>query len=401
MLTPQGIKDKKFVKAMVGGYDMGIVDDFLEEVFEDYSALYKENAVLKSKLKVLVEKIEEYRSTEDSMHMALLAAQKTSSEIEEKAKRKRDAIIAEANDYANHRRKELQGEFQAEEARLAAAKRQTSMFSQEVLALIEGERKFLARLDELVIKTEQAVPAPVLAAEPVVPEVPVPTPELVAEPEPTPVPIPAARPIAPVTPPPAVPEPQVPAFELPPTTERVSEGDLSLDKMEESVGAYLAQAVSGFMTEEPLSGTPQVPSSFFDDAAEPVPSAGTYTEEAPGDASEVEFYKLFDQDPPASTPAAPPVSVSIFEDVPTPPVASTPPVVPPVQPSPVVVPPQQNPRAAETLDIARSISATLGDTKEINVDIDAFYDDEGPPTTRRPRFDFENLQFGANYEEDE
>jgi len=394
MLTPQGIKDKKFVKAMVGGYDMSVVDDFLELVVEDYSVLYKENAVLKSKLKVLVEKIEEYRSTEDSMHMALLAAQKTCAEIEEEAKRKRDAILAEANDYANHRRKELQNEFQAEEARLMEAKRQTSMFSQEVLALINGEREFLARLDELVIKTEQSASAPAEVATTTAPV-------SIPEPAPTAEPIPVSRPIAPVAPPPVEPEPQVPDFDFPQPTAPVSEGDLSLDKMEESVGAYLAQAVSGMMTEEPLTGTPQVPSSFFDDAAEPKPHAGTYAEETPGNADEVEFYKLFDQDTPVSPPAEAPILESIFEDAPAPPPEPTLPVEPPKQPSPVVVPPQQNPRAAETLDIARSISATLGDAEEINVDIDAFYDDEGPPTTRRPRFDFENLQFGANYDEGE
>ncbi len=56
MLTPQDIRDKQFVKAVFGGYDMSTVDDFLEELTEDYAALYKENAILKSKIKVLVER---------------------------------------------------------------------------------------------------------------------------------------------------------------------------------------------------------------------------------------------------------------------------------------------------------------------------------------------------------
>ena len=41
----------------------------------DYTALYKENAALKAKLKVLVEKVEDYRATEDSMRATLLTAQ--------------------------------------------------------------------------------------------------------------------------------------------------------------------------------------------------------------------------------------------------------------------------------------------------------------------------------------
>ena len=58
MLSPQEISEKKFVKAVFGGYDMTEVDDFLAELNTDYAALYKENAILKGKLKVLVEKVE-------------------------------------------------------------------------------------------------------------------------------------------------------------------------------------------------------------------------------------------------------------------------------------------------------------------------------------------------------
>ena len=63
---------------MFGGYDMGCVDDFLEPLSEDYISLFKENAVLKSKMKILVEKLEEYRAQEETMKKALFTAQKTS-----------------------------------------------------------------------------------------------------------------------------------------------------------------------------------------------------------------------------------------------------------------------------------------------------------------------------------
>ena len=62
MLTPQEISERELVKAVFGGYDAAVVDDFLETIAADYGALYKENAILKSKIKVLVEKVEEYRA---------------------------------------------------------------------------------------------------------------------------------------------------------------------------------------------------------------------------------------------------------------------------------------------------------------------------------------------------
>ena len=59
MLTPQEVSERAFPKASFGGYNMAQVDEFLDVLTEDYSALYSENAVLKSKMKVLVEKVEE------------------------------------------------------------------------------------------------------------------------------------------------------------------------------------------------------------------------------------------------------------------------------------------------------------------------------------------------------
>ena len=59
MITAQDIREKTFEKSRMNGYDMASVDDFLEELAEDIGASQKENAVLKSKMKVLVDKIEE------------------------------------------------------------------------------------------------------------------------------------------------------------------------------------------------------------------------------------------------------------------------------------------------------------------------------------------------------
>ena len=65
MLTPQEVSTHSFAKASFGGYNMAMVDEFLDELTDDYTALYKENAALKAKLKVLVEKVEELRLIKD------------------------------------------------------------------------------------------------------------------------------------------------------------------------------------------------------------------------------------------------------------------------------------------------------------------------------------------------
>ena len=86
MFTPQQIEEQTFSKAVFGGYDMQQVDDFLEPLTEDYIALYKENSVLKSKMKVLVNKLEEYRAQEADLRSRVANAQATC-----------DQMIAEGN----------------------------------------------------------------------------------------------------------------------------------------------------------------------------------------------------------------------------------------------------------------------------------------------------------------
>ena len=47
MLTPQEVSNHAFAKAVMGGYNMAMVDEFLDELTDDYTSLYKENAALK------------------------------------------------------------------------------------------------------------------------------------------------------------------------------------------------------------------------------------------------------------------------------------------------------------------------------------------------------------------
>ena len=46
MITAQDIREKTFEKSTFGGYAMGEVDDFLDELADDLAAAQKESAVL-------------------------------------------------------------------------------------------------------------------------------------------------------------------------------------------------------------------------------------------------------------------------------------------------------------------------------------------------------------------
>ena len=97
MFTPQQIDQISFGKATFGGYNMDDVDEFLEPLCEDYITLYKENALLKSKMRVLVGKLEEYRKNEAAMKEAVANAKKTCDKMVHEAEVKCEKMISEAS----------------------------------------------------------------------------------------------------------------------------------------------------------------------------------------------------------------------------------------------------------------------------------------------------------------
>ena len=162
MLTPQEVSERSFAKASFGGYNMGMVDDFLDVLTADYTALYNENAVLKSKMKVLVDKVEEYRSTEEAMRKALLTAQRIADEMVSDAESKKKAMLDQVEEDAAARMEELKKQEADQLARLEAAKAATSQYVATLKRELSKEVDFISGLEE--ISAPEKKPDPVLSA---------------------------------------------------------------------------------------------------------------------------------------------------------------------------------------------------------------------------------------------
>lgn len=148
MISPQELQNKKFEKAVFGGYDMAGIDEFLDELIPDYTALYKENMSLKNKMKVLVDKIEEYRSVDEEMRKALYSAQVTARELIQKtqaesqqvlegARREAESILEAAHAEAEGRVAGMQQAIREEEERLMKAREVSAAYSQTVIELLQ------------------------------------------------------------------------------------------------------------------------------------------------------------------------------------------------------------------------------------------------------------------------
>lgn len=98
MLTIEEIKNIKFRKSNIGGYKAEDVDIFIDKVEESFRKLEDEREDLQEKLKILADKVCEYRETEESIKTTLLNAQKTADASLKEAKLEADRIIKQAND---------------------------------------------------------------------------------------------------------------------------------------------------------------------------------------------------------------------------------------------------------------------------------------------------------------
>jgi len=305
MLTPQEIEEKVFVKAVFGGYDQESVDDFLETVHADYKVLYKESQTLKGKLKVLVEKVEEYRSTEDAMRMALLTAQRMGEEITVEATRMKDEMLQGAESEIKAKLGDTAKRIAEEEMRLAAASKETAKFLELSQAIMRKHAEFLKKLETAhrTVKPKrgsgQAPPAPP------------PTDATQAMPPPP-------------APPQSMPPPPAPTPTMPPPLAAMQDDDIA------SIAAQIGNAVE---------------SMTINDANMPPPA----TEAGP---------------PTANAP-----------DVAIPPIAASPP-------------------------IAEGPPASLFEDEDESMKLYAINDGEDN-TSPRPKFDFDDLKFGANFDNDE
>ena len=146
MFTPQQIEQISFRRATFGGYDMEAVDEFLEPLTEDYVTLYKENALLKSKMKVLVSKLEEYRKNEASMKDAIVNAQNTCDMMVKEAETKCTQMLNDANAAAIENAKNADTLIAAENARVEEARQLAAMKIEE---LQEQIRTCITALDRI------------------------------------------------------------------------------------------------------------------------------------------------------------------------------------------------------------------------------------------------------------
>lgn len=143
MITPLEIENKKFSKQMMNGYNVEEVDDFLDDLTDDYSKNYKEITELRTKVEELNKSLEQYKTIEATLQNTLVMAQKTSEDIKNVAKQQADQIINEAKGSAKKQADDLENEIIAKKRELDDIKKQFDIYKAKMESLLISQLELL------------------------------------------------------------------------------------------------------------------------------------------------------------------------------------------------------------------------------------------------------------------
>lgn len=144
MITPLELEKIDF-KGAPFGYSKRSVDDFCVKIKEDYEKLYKENIELKDKVAMLNDSISQYKSMEEVLKTAMLAAQTSAEEIKKNAQEKAENIIQESEYLAQKNREFSNQEVINAKAELEDIKKEMAIYKNQMETMLKTQLEILEK----------------------------------------------------------------------------------------------------------------------------------------------------------------------------------------------------------------------------------------------------------------
>jgi len=145
-LTPLDIRHKEFKRGMRGYVD-GEVDEFLDEIADEFERLFKDNIELSERAETLQEKIDQYRNLEETLQNTLVAAQRSAEELKANAQKEAQLMLSEAELKARQMVNESYADKQTVEKQIVVLKSSEEDFRFKFRSLLEGYIKQLSEID--------------------------------------------------------------------------------------------------------------------------------------------------------------------------------------------------------------------------------------------------------------
>jgi cell division initiation protein len=154
-LTPLDIRHKEFKRGM-RGYADEEVDEFLDEVADEYERLFKENIDLNERLESVEDKVKQYRRIEETLQKTLVSAQQSAEELKANATKESQLILRDAELKARQMVSDLYSDRQNLEKRIAGLRGVEQDVRFKLRTMLET---FLKQLEEAPPAVGEAAPA--------------------------------------------------------------------------------------------------------------------------------------------------------------------------------------------------------------------------------------------------
>lgn len=156
MLTPVDIHNKEFKRGF-RGYNMEEVDDFLDQVVNDYEKLYRENSQLKKEIELNAKQLDQYHQLEKNLQDTLLVAQRTAEEVTTTANQRAEETRAAAKQAADNltREAEIESKNRLTDASNEAKKMLDNAAAEADKTLSEARAESKRMLDEAAARVRQ------------------------------------------------------------------------------------------------------------------------------------------------------------------------------------------------------------------------------------------------------
>ncbi len=141
-ITPLDIQQKQF-KVKFRGFDMEEVYSFLEIIREELEEILKENSMLKEKVALLENQLDEYKKIDQTIRDTLMTAQRLVDEYKTNAKKEAELIIKEAEMQAENIIREAQEKVVKIHEDIVDLKGIRRHFKEELRRLIESHLRML------------------------------------------------------------------------------------------------------------------------------------------------------------------------------------------------------------------------------------------------------------------
>ena len=153
-LTPLDIRHKEFARAMRGYRDLE-VDEFLDDIADEFERLFNENIDYKDRLESLEEKIEQYKNIEDTLKKTLLSAQQQAEELKQNAQKEADLILRDAELKSRSIINDSYAERQKIQRSVAALKQKQEDLRYQLKSVIEAYTNILDQEGDIVAEESE------------------------------------------------------------------------------------------------------------------------------------------------------------------------------------------------------------------------------------------------------